>query len=409
VNGMREAGNNFLLDGIDNNDLAINLFSVSPSVDSIEEFKVQSSTYSAEYGKQAGAQINVTTKSGTNEIHGTLFEFIRNDNLDAKNFFDKPDAPTPEFKRNQFGGSIGGPIIRDRTFWFANYDGTRIRKGITRTALIPSMLERRGDFSQTAGLTLRDPLTGQPFMGNRIPENRIDQVGARIAAMYPVPNVANPAQNFVSAPIMRRRIDQVTGRIDHKFGDNDQIFGRYTINDDPRFDTFEPFSRVTDIPGYGAFTENRQQVAGVGWTHIFSPKFFNELRLGYNRFRGAILQENINKDVSTQLGIRNVSTVPYDFGWPLFNMTGYSNIGEATNLPQNRRDNTYELKEITSFNTGSHAIKAGLELREFQNYILFDTVARGSFTFNGSFSNNAIADLLLGIPFTAQLKFPTAD
>ena len=406
VNGMREAGNNFLLDGIDNNDLAINLFSVSPSVDSIQEFKVQSSTYSAEYGKQAGAQINVTSKSGTNEIHGSLFEFIRNDKLDAKNFFDKPDAPTPKFTRNQFGGSIGGPIVKNKTFWFANYDGTRIRKGITRTALIPSMLERTGDFSQTAGLTLRDPLNGQPFAGNRIPANRIDPVGARIAAMYPVPNVASPAQNFVSAPVMRRRIDQVTGRVDHKFSDNDQIFGRYTINDDPRFDTFEPFSRVTDIPGYGAFTENRQQLAGIGWTHVFSPKFFNELRLGYNRFRGAILQESINKDVSTQLGIHNVSTVPDDFGWPLFNMSGYSNIGEATNLPQNRRDNTYEVKEIISYNTGSHAMKAGLELREFQNYILFDTVARGTFTFNGSFTNDAIADLLLGIPFNAQLNVP---
>jgi hypothetical protein len=406
VNGMREAGNNFLLDGVDNNDLAINLFSVSPSVDSIQEFKLQSSTYSAEYGKQAGAQINVTTKSGTNSIHGTLFEFIRNDNLDAKNFFDKPSAPTPEFKRNQFGGSIGGPIAKDKTFWFANYDGTRIRKGITRTALIPTLLERAGDFSQTPGLTLRDPLTGQPFAGNRIPPNRIDPVGAKIAGMYPNPNVTNPAQNFVSSPIMRRRIDQVTGRVDHRFGNNDQIFGRYTLNDDPRFDTFEPFSRVTDIPGYGAFTENRQQVAGIGWTHIFSPKFFSEVRLGYNRFKGAILQENINKDISTQLGIRNVSTVPDDFGWPLFSMTGYSNIGEATNLPQNRRDNTYEVKDILSYTTGRHAIKGGIELREFQNYILFDTVARGTLTFNGSFSNNAIGDLLLGIPFNAQLNVP---
>jgi len=406
VNGMREAGNNFLLDGIDNNDLAINLFSVSPSVDSIEEFKLQSSTYSAEYGKQAGAQINVTTKSGTNAIHGTLFEFLRNDKLDAKNFFDKPDAPIPVFKRNQFGGSIGGPIVKDKTFWFANYDGTRIRKGITRTALIPTALERSGDFSQTAGLTLRDPSTGQPFSGNRIPADRIDPVGARIAAMYPIPNVANPAQNFVSSPKMRRRIDQVTGRVDHRLGNNDQLFGRYTLNDDPRFDTFEPFSRVTDIPGYGASTENRMQVAGAGWTHILSPKFFNELRLGYNRFRGAILQENINKDVTTLLGIKNVSTVPYDFGWPLFNMTGYSNIGEATNLPQNRRDNTYELKEILSYTTGSHAIKGGIELREFQNYILFDTTARGTFTFNASFTNNAIGDLLLGVPFTAQLNVP---
>jgi len=406
VNGMREAGNNFLLDGVDNNDLAINLFSVSPSVDAIQEFKVQSSTYSAEYGKQAGAQINVTTKSGTNEIHGTLWEFLRNNKLDAKNFFDPGDQPIPKFIRNQFGGSVGGPILKDRTFWFANYDGTRIRKAITRTAFIPTLLERQGNFSQTPGVTIRDPRTGLPFPNNIIPTGQIDPVGARVSAFYPNPNVNNPGQNFVSAPVMRRRIDQVTGRVDHKLGEKDQLFGRYTINDDPRFDTFEPFSRVTDIPGFGASTINRQQVAGVGWTHIFSPRFFNELRLGYNRFRGAIFQENQGKDISSQLGIRGTSTVPLDFGVPLINLAPYSNVGEATNLPQDRRDNTYELKDILSYTTGAHAFKGGLELREFQNYILFDTTARGVLTFTGGFSGNTIADLLLGVPFQAQLNVP---
>lgn len=409
VNGMREAGNNFLLDGIDNNDLAINLFSISPSVDAIEEFKVQSATYSAEYGKQAGAQINVTTKSGTNELHGTVFEFFRDDALDARNFFDDPSQRKPPFRRNQFGGSAGGPLIRNQTFWFANYDGTRISKAITNAARIPSLGERTGDFSQSPGVTIRDPLTGQAFPGNQIPPDRINEVGRAVAALYPTPNLGDPRRNFVSSPAMRRDIDQFTVRIDHKLGDSDHVFGRYTLNDDPRFDTFEPFTKRingTEVPGFGAFTENRQQLAGIGWTRILSSKLFNELRVGYNRFRGAIFQENIRNDVTSRLGIRNTSTVPLDFGTPHFLISGFSNLGEATNLPQNRRDNTYEVKNSLSYTTGSHALKGGVEFREFQNYILFDTVARGQFNFTGAFTGNSVADLLLGVPFQATLNVP---
>src|ERR1051326_8823333 len=188
VNGFRETMNNIMLDGIEDREMGIDQITVNLAVDAMAEMKVQSSSYSAEYGRQAGAQINMTTKSGTNDFHGTLYEFIRNGHLDAKNFFDPSFYPKPQYLRNVYGVSIGGPIKHDRTFFFANYDGTRLKQGVTRTALIPTALERLGNFSQSPGVVIRNPYTGQPFPGNIITDNLIDPVGRKIAALYPIPN-----------------------------------------------------------------------------------------------------------------------------------------------------------------------------------------------------------------------------
>lgn len=417
INGFREQQNQFILDGVDNTDLSINQFSVSPSIDSIQEFKVQSGTYSAAFGGRGGAQINVITKSGTNDWHGTAFEFIRNDNLDARNFFDQQKA---EFKRNQYGGSVGGPIRRDQTFFFFSYEGTNERKGTTRTGTVPTAIEKTGDFSQS-GITIFDPATTdaagrrQPFPGNRIPADRISAVGRTIAALYPNPNLggAGSTRNFIASPTRSRDVHQFTVRFDHRLGPSDDLSGRYSIDDDKRYDTFEPFTRRTNVPGFGTDTQNRGQLASVSWVKIFTPRSLNELRLGFNRFRNAILSENRTTEQLQRLGITPYAPIPeISNGYPAFTIVGYENLGEAANQPQNRRNNTYQLVDTWSYTTGEHSIKAGFNYTRFQANTLFDSNTRGSLTFDRVYSasaatnptgGSALADLLLGLPFRTSV------
>ena len=208
VNGVREQSNNFLLDGMDNNDLAINQYAVAISTEAIQEFKVQASTYSAEFGSSPGAQINVASKTGGNALHGVLYEYLRNSTLDAKNFFDRP-GPIPEYRRNQYGASIGGPIKKNKTFYFADYEGNRIRQGITKVATEPTAAMKGGDFSAPSTV-IYDPATLQtvnghlqrsPFAGNIIPVQRIGQVGENVVNLFPNPNTAGtPAPTVCSHP-----------------------------------------------------------------------------------------------------------------------------------------------------------------------------------------------------------------
>jgi TonB-dependent Receptor Plug Domain len=195
VNGVREQGNNFLLDGMDNNDLAINQYAVAISTEAIQEFKVQASTYSAEFGRSPGAQINIATKAGTNQLHGVLYEYLRNNDLDAKNFFDRP-GPIPGYKRNQYGASIGGPIKKNKTFYFGNFEGARVRQGITKVATEPTLAMKNGDFSALP-VAIYDPsslhtvngaLVRSPFPGNIIPASQISTVGQNLVNLYPNPN-----------------------------------------------------------------------------------------------------------------------------------------------------------------------------------------------------------------------------
>ncbi|HEX6728831.1 MAG TPA: carboxypeptidase-like regulatory domain-containing protein, partial [Pyrinomonadaceae bacterium] len=199
VNGAREDANNFLLDGVYNIDPKLNTFGVRPSVDAIREFEMLTSTYDASFGRNPGAQVNVILKSGANDFHGSLFTFHRNAALDARNFFAPASEPKPKYIRNQFGGAVGGPISRDKLFFFADYEGTRSREGITRITNVPTALERAGNFSQSLFGVPINPFTGLPFDNGIIPDVAINPVGRAIAALYPLPNRNVPFQNFVSS------------------------------------------------------------------------------------------------------------------------------------------------------------------------------------------------------------------
>ena len=219
VNGAREDANNFLLDGVYNIDPKLNTFGVRPSVDAIREFEMLTSTYDASFGRNPGAQVNVVLKSGANDFHGSLFQFHRNAALDARNFFAPASEPKPKYIRNQFGGAIGGPIRRDRTFFFADYEGTRSREGITRITNVPTALERAGNFSQSLFGVPTNPFTGQPFDNGIVPDFFIHPVGRAIAALYPLPNRNVPLQNFVSSPVLRDDNDSFDARVDHRLTD----------------------------------------------------------------------------------------------------------------------------------------------------------------------------------------------
>jgi len=417
VNGAREQDNNFLIDGIDNNDLAINIQTVSLSIDAIQEFKVQASTYTAEFGRSGGGQINLSTKSGTNDVHGTLFEFVRNDKFDARNFF-ASGQPKPKYRQNQFGASLGGPIKKNSTFFFFNTDITKIRQGVTQTAHVPSLLERVGDFTGS-NTTIYDPLTydaatnsRQPFQGNRIPSNRINPVSRKILDIFmPIPNLSNPAQNFISSPTAPRDIEQYTVKIDQKLPHNDDFFARYTLNDDSRYNAFEPFNIFASVPGFGTNTVNRQQHGGAGWIHIFHPRLISEFRVGFNRFNAGIFQDKYKEmeDRDGLVGIQGYAPAPFTFGLARMSIAGFTNIGDRG--WQNRWDTTYDISDALSYTRGNHRFKAGFSIRPFQkNRNLSDVRETMSFSAtyttdprNAGGTGSSMADFLLGYPTQSSI------
>ena len=433
INGAREQSNNFLLDGMDNNDLAINQYAVAISTEAILEFKVQASTYSAEFGRSPGAQINIATKAGNNQVHGVLYEYLRNDDLDAKNFFDRP-GPIPGYKRNQYGASIGGPIKKNKTFYFGNFEQARVRQGITKVATEPTTAMKNGDFSALP-VIIYDPtslhtgangvLMRNPFVGNIIPSGDISPAGRAVLGLYPAPNGlgTSPANGlYTSSPTKVDDFSQFTVRVDHRFNDNNTLFGRYSYSKENRFDTFDSFcAGSNNVPGFGCNTLNGGQQAVADYIRLLGPTKVNEARVSFTRVRGGIFQQNEGNDVSTQLGIAGTSRNPEDFGVPVITATGYDRLGEATNLPQDRHDNTYEYADSLSWTSGRHTTKFGAEVRHFQEGFLFDSSARGTINFTPFYTaqasvtstgvvnavnntGNAIADLLLGFPDTASVS-----
>ena len=432
VNGAREQSNNFLLDGMDNNDLAINQYAVAISTEAILEFKVQASTYSAEFGRSPGAQINIATKAGSNQIHGVLYEYLRNNDLDAKNFFDRP-GPMPGYKRNQYGASVGGPIKKNKTFYFGNFEGARVRQGITKVATEPTAAMKNGDFSALPTIiydpsslhTANGVLVRSPFAGNIIPAGQISPVGQNVVNLYPTPNGPGTSSAnglFTSSPTKTDDFDQFTVRVDHHLDDRNSLFGRYSYSKENRFDTFDSFcASANNVPGFGCNTLNGGQQALADYIALLGPNKVNEARVSFTRVRGGIFQQNLGNDVSTKLGIAGTSRSSLDFGVPIVTATGYDRLGEATNLPQDRHDNTYEWADSLSWTKGRNAFKFGAEIRHFQENFLFDSSARGTLNFTPFFTaqvsatasgvvnavggtGNAIADLLLGFPNTASVS-----
>ena len=402
VNGAREDANNFLLDGVYNVDPKLNTFGVRPSVDAIREFEMLTSTYDASFGRNPGAQVNVILKSGSNDFHGSLFEFHRNAALDARNFFAPASEPKPKYIRNQFGGAVGGPISRDRTFFFADYEGTRSREGITRVTNVPTALERAGNFSQSLFGVPTNPFTGQPFDNGVVPDFFINPVGRAIAALYPLPNRNEPFQNFVSSPILRDDNDSFDARVDHNISDRANLTFRYSFGDR---NLFEPFTgpSFSLIPGFGDTVKRRSQNGMVALTMVLTPNLVNESRVAFSRVAASVAQEAsvLNSDV----GLPAISQRARDLGLSFITITGFSPLGDEGNNPQNSVTNVYQFLNNASYVSGDHLIKFGVDLRFSQQNAFRDVESRGRLQFSpfGQITGNALGDLLLGFPLLTSV------
>ncbi|MGH9851617.1 MAG: TonB-dependent receptor domain-containing protein, partial [Blastocatellia bacterium] len=406
INGARPEQNNFLLDGADIN----NVYNKTPGsvagvllgVEAILEFQVLTNAYSAEFGRSSGAVINATIKSGTNGIRGAAYEFLRNDVLDANNFFSNAlGAPKPVRQRNQFGAAVGGPIVKNRTFWFADYEGLRDREGVPRVRQAPTAAEKAGLFSSA----VVDPFaTGRPeFSRNAagqwvIPQSRWDPVGAAIVRLIPDPNVAGTTI-YASTPVTSTRQDQFDVRGDHQFASNVTFFGRYSFVDT---NTFRP----APLPGLaeGSFNDafganlNRSQGLALGLTWTFSPSLVGDFRFGFARGNYFTNPPNYGVDGPSQIGLTNVPNAPeITGGIPKVNIQGFDAVGRHTSTPQFQTPRSWNPRASISWNRGQHFIKFGGEFLHVQTKINDLNATIGRMNFDNRFTNRAVGDLLLGL------------
>ena len=397
ANGAREDSNNFILDGIFNNDPKLNTFAINPPADAIREFEILTSTYDATFGRSGGAQINMALKSGTNKLHGTVYEFFRNAALEARNFFAHTDDAAPRYQRNQFGFSLGGPVRAERTFFFVDYEGRRVGEGITQVTNVPTALERAGDFSQGIFAHPLDPFTQRPFENGRIPSGRMSAIGRAIANLYPLPNRLVPGQNYVSSPVLRDRDDRFDVRFDHSFAVKSSMVGRYSFSDR---DLYEPFSgpNFARIPGYGANVPRRAQNLMLGEDHTFSSSLINQVRVAFNRVAAGSLQEVRGSSLNRTVGLPELSSNPRDLGLSFITISGFSPIGDEYNNPQNSVTNVFQAADTVTYSKGKHLIKFGGDIRALQQNAFRDVQSRGILTFSdyGQITGNGLADLLLG-------------
>lgn len=362
VNGQRTQANNFLLDGVDNNESLVNTINIFPSAEAVQEFRVQTSVAPAEFGRGGGGIINSVTKSGRNDFYGSAFVFIRNDELDARRTF---DDRKPEFRRGQFGGTFGGSIIKDRLFFFADYEGLRQFLPFGQeSATVPTAEFRTGNFAAllapSINIQLRDPLTGQPIAGNRLDQlsgNRLNPVALKYLQAFPMPNRPGVFNNFVTTRNQTINSNTYDIRVDSNLTDSNQIFGRFSYG---HYDQTTS-SRLPDLPaGFGSGTNPiRTRGLVVGLNTALSSTFFNELRVQANRIKYGYTPPFFDTPISGDLGIPNANRDDSLGGGALIG--GYNGQIEYTGdfgpyiVPQN----TYQLVDSISYTTGNHTFKFG--------------------------------------------------
>jgi hypothetical protein len=417
--------NNFLLDGLDNNDRIIGSTIVRPSVEALETVRVVTTQYAAELGRAAGGVVGLTTKSGTNTLHGSLFEYFRNDRMDAKNFQFTP-APKPEYRLNQFGGSAGGPLRRDRTFWFTDYEASRMRQGLVAQGVsVPTLLMKQGIFTESGLNTIYDPGTfvrnadnttsRQPFAGNTIPKDRINPIAAKYMELYPAPKSAGIVNNFASAFPKKQDSTTFDGKIDHHINEARMLFGRYSFNDTT---TFVPGDLGEVVPGIysggtGGFpgpAYQRAQGIHLNYVEILRPSLLMELKAGFARYSGNTLNINYGKNISQQFGIPGANHDLVSSGLTTANPSSYDSLGETNFAPLQNIDNVFQYQGALTWTRGSHTVKAGAALIRRQFTPGQSTSPRGTFSFDNNNTNNtsgsggnSIASFLLGYPSAASM------
>ncbi len=437
VNGQSDSVNNKMIDGMDNNERAIGTIGVQPSIDAIQEVRVLTNLYTADIGRTAGAVVNIITKSGTNSFHGSAFEFLRNDVLDGRNYFDPTTlGRKPEYRQNQFGASLGGPIQKDKTFFFGDYEGLRIVQALTvPTAIVPTACElgraacngvtQLGNFSDLS-TQIYDPTTGAAIPGNIIPLGRINSVSKNYAALFPSPNIAAApgAANFAANPIDTQSGNTFDARVDHRFNDQNYLSGRYTFNN---VNTFTPgdfpsvsvaglniqpggdlSGSINQLPGS---SQERAQNAATSFTHTFSPNLLLQLNAAYLRINISSLPLDYGTNASQAFGLNgiNVNQQASGLSWVNFNGNVYNPLGSEQFLPIHYIDNTWQYSGSLNWTTGNHSFKFGLALirRDFTaaqsqfpvGQFIFDRSQTSSNNSSSGTGGNAFASFLLGDSF----------
>ena len=409
INGGRPRTNEYLFDGISVLQPEPGQVAFFPNIDAIQEFKIESNSPPAEFGRFNGGVVNLTTKAGSNALRGSLFEFFRNEALNARNFFASTNPVKPKFRRNQFGGVIGGPIRQNRTFFFADYQGQRQTIGRTVISTVPTLLQRQGVFTEAIGgrvPVIYDPattvssaagaFTRSPFSGNAIPVDRMDPVARALLQRYPLPTSASAANNYQRVGDETVDQDQFSLRIDHRFAtDKDQVFGRLT-----RFR--EEFIPVTPLPeGSGVTTgtlgpqDTRSSSFASSYQRAFSDRLLNELRIGDTRRTVGRTAAQLNDAASASLSLPGIpSNARFPNTLPTFLVAGYQQLGSPPNTASDFSTSVTQIADSLTWLTGRHTFKMGADLRWERLNVVQPPSPTGSFTFSNLFTD------LPGVPNT---------
>ena len=415
--GQRPRDNNYMLDGVDNNETWLQTVVIFPSVDALEEFKLQTSTYSAEFGRSLGGVVNLQLKSGTNQFHGSVYDFLRNDAFDANNWFNnRAERAKPDFSQNQFGATIGGPIIKDKTFFFADYQGLRINAGQTYLSTVPSLKMRQGDFSEL-NRVIYDPTTGKPFPGNVIPQSRWDPASKNILdQLYPEPNTAGsvaasgqPINNYLITPTLERQDNQFDVKLDHRLTTNNRFFVRYSFQKTHRFlpATLEHGDAGTT---FGAGDGNiKAQSVTFNDTHTFSPNLLNEFRFGWNSIKFFMTPLDYGENLAQAMGIPGINLGdPTNSAMTQLNFQNIRNLGANSNQPLITNQNDFQLFDNVTKIVGPHTFKLGGSVTFRSREILNADSIVGNFAFNNNMTSNC-AGTVAGCTLNSSTGFDVAS
>lgn len=385
VNGQGDVVNNELIDGLDNNERFIGTIGVRPSVDAIQEVRIQTNAFTAEAGRTAGAVVDVITKSGTNNFHGSVFEFFRNTNLDAYPFAFGVTIPKPPFHQNQYGGSIGGPVLKNRLFFFGSYEGFRYSKaGNPAASTVPTLFEEQnpGNFSDNPA----DNVGGVPLI---LTPGQLDAAGIDYFKLYPAPNQSGFANNYVSTQHLTQNSSTYDGRVDYRLNDANNFFARYTYNGVSSYigGLFPAVQEagLTIQPGgnfslYEGPAKNNASNGAVGYTHIFTPRLLLDAKVGYTYIYNASLPLNTGQAVNTAFGMPNVNVDQGTSGLAALNISGAQNLGDGGSLPIQYIENTFQYQGTLIYTNGKHNIKIGGNLIRRQVTVNQSTTGRGAWT-----------------------------
>lgn len=401
IGGLREDDNSYLYDGVETRNAWYGAAGLQPSPDAIQEFKVEQSGSSAQYGV-GGAFINVVTRSGTNAFHGTAYEYLRNNDFDARNYFDATSGPAP-FHQNQFGAAFGGPIKRNKMFFFLNYEGFRQSQPNNLYNMVPTAAQKTGDFSSYQGqlynpfvLDATTPTGYAIFQGNQVPSQYWNSIGQKILAMYPDPNGSynGGTTNRYDVATTTNNWDQGNARFDWQVSSKDSVFTRWTQN-----------NQTVTTPGMTSYNEQLYPSApknlAIGWARTFSPSLVNNVRYGWAHTAVGLQRgDGYDKSRVNPLGLQNEDDQPGAYGPPNIGVSGYANPG-STNGTDLVREGLSMWTESLMWQKGHHQITTGLDIR-YEPIYLFEDWSATNISFNGTYTGDPVADLLMGVPINTR-------